>query len=114
MAEHAHSHAGAGGHSHDEHEHHVVSPSTYLKVFAGLMVLLVVTLAAAAFDLGALNLPIAMAIAIAKVYLIMAFFMHLKFSSTLVRLFALIALAFLLVMFVITMSDYLTRHWLQA
>jgi len=115
MAEHAAAHEGHGAHGgHEEHEHHIVSPKTYAIIFALLMILLVVTLWAATFDLGALNLPIAMLIAVSKVYLIMAYFMHLKFSSTLVRLFALIGLGFLLIMFVITFSDYLTRHWIHG
>jgi cytochrome c oxidase subunit IV len=106
-----------------EHEHHapderatahIVEPRTYLGIIAILMVLLIITLIAAMFDLGNLNLPIAMVIAVVKVYFVMAFFMHLKFNSKLVRFFALGALAFLFVMFLITPSDYITRSWMPV
>jgi cytochrome c oxidase subunit 4 len=103
---HAHDHGNHGG-----HEHHIVPVSTYLGVFAGLMVLLVLTLVAAYFDLGAVNLPLAMVIAIAKAYLVMAYFMHLKWSSRLVVLFATIAFAFLAILGIFSMNDYLARGW---
>jgi cytochrome c oxidase subunit IV len=88
---------------------HIVEPLTYLWVIGVLMGLLIITLVAAMFDWGNWNLPIAMVIAVIKVYFVMSFFMHLKFNSKLVRFFALGALAFLFVMFLITPSDYITR-----
>lgn len=92
--------------------HHVVVPvPVYLTVFAWLMVLLVITLAAAAFDLGPWNLPIAMTIAVVKAVLVFLFFMHLRWSSHLVRFFAGAALIWLIIMFVLTLSDYLSRSW---
>ncbi len=105
--------AAHGHHSPDERATaHVVDVKTYNKVIFFLMVLLIVTLGAAMLDLGPLNLPIAMVIAVIKVYFVMAFFMHLKFNSALVRFFALGALAFLFLLFLITPTDYLTRQWM--
>jgi cytochrome c oxidase subunit 4 len=108
----AHAHAGHDHDAHGAHEHHIVPVSTYLKVITFLMVLLILTLVAAYFDLGALNLPIAMFIAIAKAAAVMYYFMHLKWSSKLVRLFATIAFAFLSVLFVFSLNDYIGRGWL--
>ena len=106
MAEHGH-------HSPDERASaHIVDPKTYRWVIFWLMVLLIITLGAATQDWGKLNLPIAMVIAVIKVYIVMAYFMHLKFNSKLVRFFALGALGFLFVMFLITPSDYITRGWM--
>jgi cytochrome c oxidase subunit 4 len=105
--------AAHGLHSSDERASaHIVSPKTYGLVIGALLVLLVITLIAAMFDLKQWNLPIAMVIAVVKVYFVMSFFMHLKFNSKLVRFFALGALAFLFVMFLITPSDYITRAWM--
>jgi cytochrome c oxidase subunit 4 len=101
-------------HGHDDHgdaSHHLVPLPVYYRVFAALMVLLVVTLAAAYFDLGDFNLPLAMLIAIAKAYLVMAFFMHLKWSSKLVVLFATVAFVFLAILFIFTLNDYIGRGW---
>ena len=112
---HAHAH-DRDGHDHDHAHvgenggHHIVSPMTYFVVFVGLMVLLVLTLGVAMIDLGGnWNLMIAMAVAVLKVILIMTFFMHLKWTTPLVRFFALVALFFLLIMFVFTLSDYISR-----
>lgn len=109
-------HAHDAGHGHDAHGDHGgehVSLSTYHKVFWALMGLLVLTLAAAAFDLGIWNLPIAMVIAIVKAALVIAFFMHLKFNSKLVQVFGVIAFFWLIIMFVLTPMDYLSRHMLH-
>jgi cytochrome c oxidase subunit 4 len=109
-----HGHQPSGGHgleAHGAHEHHIVPVSTYLKVISFLMVLLIITLAAAIPDLGPLNLPIAMAIAVAKAAAVMYYFMHLKWSSPLVRLFATIAFGFLAILFIFSLNDYIGRSW---
>ena len=67
---------------------HIVPKSVYFTVAACLAVLLVVTVLAAQFDLGVANTPIAMAIALAKAALIVLFFMHVRYASPLVRVFA--------------------------
>jgi len=113
-----HGHQAAGGHGHhgdhghDAHEHHIVPVSTYLKVITFLMVLLILTLLAAIPDLGPLNLPIAMAIAVAKAGAVMYYFMHLKWGSKLVRLFATIAFGFLAILFIFSLNDYIGRGWI--
>jgi cytochrome c oxidase subunit 4 len=68
--------------------HNIVSTWTYYKVSALLAVLLVITVTAARLDLGPLNVPIALAIAFAKAVLILLYFMHVNYSSPLVKLFA--------------------------
>lgn len=114
----ANAHAPHGAHDHapGEHDagHHIIEPKTYYVVFGVLMVLLIATLGAAAIDLGPLNLPIAMAIAVAKAGVVMAYFMHLKFNSSLVRLFAFAGVAWLLILFHLTLNDYVSRPWLET
>ena len=115
MAKHVHAGAGAAS-AHDEghdHTHHIIPPRTYYIVFGWLMILLIITLAAAAFDLGAANLPIAMAIAVAKAALVFLYFMHLKYSSNLQRTFAWCAIFWLVIMFLLTFVDYMSRHTLS-
>ncbi|MBM3459866.1 MAG: oxidase [Armatimonadetes bacterium] len=119
----AHGHdAHAGhGHGHDTHDHgHDAhgggghpTLAQYNMVFWILMGLLVLTLGAAYFDLGRLNLPIAMVIAIVKAGFVIAFFMHLKFSTRLVQLFGLLAFGWLVIMFVLTLMDYLSRGMMK-
>jgi cytochrome c oxidase subunit 4 len=93
------------------HEHHVVPLSIYYWNFAALMVLLVLTLVAAMFDLGEFNTIIAMTIAVAKAVLVVLFFMHLRWSTPLVRTFAVAAIFWLIILFTLTLDDYFSRPW---
>ena len=92
--------------------HHVSSLGMYIFVFLALMVLTAVTVWVSTIDLGALNVPVAMAIAILKAALVVLFFMHVIHSSRLTWVVVLSAVLWLGVLFVLTFSDYLTRHWL--
>lgn len=92
-------------------EHHLVPLSVYYKVFAALMVLLVLTLAAAAVDLGSLNILIAMTIAVVKAALVVLYFMHVRYSSHLVKFFAGATFFWLMILFMLTLADYFSRDW---
>lgn len=107
---------GPGPHfeDHTDAGHHIVPPLTYYKVFAALMILLVVTVAAAEVDLGALNVGIAILIAVVKAVLIILYFMHVRYSSKLVWVFAGAAFVFVFIMFALTLSDYMSRGWLDV
>jgi cytochrome c oxidase subunit IV len=87
----------------------IVPVKTYLKVWAALLGLLVLTIGVAFLQLGRLNLPIAMLISVAKAALIVLVFMHIKGGSRLLHLAAAAGLLWLSIMFVLTMNDYLTR-----
>ena len=89
--------------------HHVLPIRVYLGVFAALIVLAVATVGFAYLDLGPLNNVVAMGIAIAKMVLIMLYFMHLRYSSRLTQIFAVIGFAFLVILVAFTLSDYFTR-----
>lgn len=97
----------------DEHTHHV-SMGSYFVVFGALMVLLAITVGAYHIDLGIINTPLAVAIASIKAMLIVAIFMHAKFSSRLVQIAAITGFVFVAIMFVLTFNDYLTRDWLPV
>jgi cytochrome c oxidase subunit 4 len=90
---------------------HVAPKSTYYGIFGTLMVLTGLTIGVAFIHLGRMNFPVALAIAIAKATLVILFFMHLKDSSKLTKMIVGMALFFLLIMFVLTMTDYLSRGW---
>ena len=97
----------------DDHPHHVPMVQYYM-VFALLMVLLFITVGAwwvdqFVFPLGRWSTPIALAIAFAKAFAIVTIFMHVKFSSRLVQIFACTGMFFVCVMFLMTFNDYLSR-----
>ena len=93
---------------------HVSPIKVYVAIFGSLMVCTAITVAVAFIDLGALNFPVAISIAIVKATLVILFFMHLKYSSKLTKLICGSAFFFLIVLFGLTMSDYLSRGWYTA
>lgn len=91
-----------------------ISPRTYVLVFVGLLVLLLLTIGAAYIDLGPLHVPVALGIAVLKALLIILFFMHVRYSSRLTWAFVGAGFFWLLLLIVLTMSDFATRGWLSA
>lgn len=93
---------------------HVVPIKTYLNVFWALMGLMLLTVVAAYMPFGPLHIPIALTIAIVKAVLIMAYFMHLKYSHKLTWLFAGASSLWLVILIAFAMSDFLSRGWISA
>jgi cytochrome c oxidase subunit 4 len=82
----------------------------YFAVFTALLVGTALTVFAATLDLGALNAPVALAIATVKATLVALFFMHVYHASErLTKLVVIAALFFLFLLLGLTMSDYATR-----
>jgi len=92
---------------------HIASVKDYLTVYAILMVLLVATVVAAFVDLGPLNFPFSMAIAVVKAVFIILIFMHVKHNEPLVRVFAVAAFLWLAILIGLSLADYFTRGWLN-
>lgn len=92
----------------------IISRTTYVLVWLALMLLLAITVVAAAFDLGWLNLAIALGVAACKALLIALFFMHLRVSSRLTWIFAGAGVFWLGILIVLAMSDYISRSWLPG
>jgi cytochrome c oxidase subunit 4 len=90
---------------------HVSPKSTYYAIFGALMVLTAITVGVAFVPLGALNFPVAITIAITKATLVVLFFMHVMYSSRLTKMIVGMALFFLMTMFGLTLTDYLSRGW---
>ena len=82
---------------------------TYWIVFIALMVLLAVTVIAAAFDLGPLGVAVALTIAVIKAVLIILYFMHVRYSSRMVWLFAGASFFWVGIMFLFLFADYISR-----
>ena len=92
---------------------HIASIRTNILVFVALLVLLLGTVGAAYLPLGALHFPVAMAIAAAKAVLIVLFFMHALHSHRLTLVICGASLLWLSIMIALTLSDYLSRGWLD-
>jgi len=91
---------------------HIVPPRIYFAIFASLMVLTTATVAAAFMDLGPFNLAVALGIATVKATLVVLYFMHVRYNPKLIWLAITLAVSWLGVLVVITLSDYMSRGWL--
>lgn len=80
-----------------------------LAVWGALIVLLAVSVATAYVPLGPANAAINLAIGAVMIVLLAAFLMNLRWSSTLIRIFAASGLLWLTFMFALTFTDYLSR-----
>jgi cytochrome c oxidase subunit IV len=90
---------------------------TYWVIFAWLMGLLIVTVAAAQLNLDrlfpGLNVIVALIIAAVKGLLVVLFFMHVKHASKLTWMFASAAFVWFAILIALSFNDYLTREQVQ-
>jgi cytochrome c oxidase subunit 4 len=81
----------------------------YLNIWVLLMVLTILTIGAAQFDFGGLNVSIALIIASIKAGVVALYFMHLKHEDNMTWVFAIFPL-FLLALFIgFSAGDVFTR-----
>ncbi len=86
-----------------------INPTTYLLTWVFLVVLAALSFGLSYVRLGGFEVPLAMAIAVAKALLVLMFFMHL-FEHRFVYGFAfLIAVVFILILVSFTAFDVITR-----
>ncbi|OIO37517.1 MAG: hypothetical protein AUJ72_04400 [Candidatus Omnitrophica bacterium CG1_02_46_14] len=90
---------------------HTEPLKNYFIVFVCLIVLTLATVTMAYVDLGVLNIVITLAIAGIKTTLILLFFMHVRHSMNLVKIFLVTGFLWVILLVGILMSDYLTRRW---
>jgi cytochrome c oxidase subunit 4 len=88
---------------------HSVEKKVYVRVFVALMALLAATVGVAYLHFGRLNVLAALTIAVIKALLIILYFMHLRYSSRILWIFAGAGFFWLLILFGLTFGDYLTR-----
>ena len=93
----------------DDHDH--TSVFGYLMVFAGLMALTFLTVAVSKFHLGTLGNALgALSIAVVKTSLVLYFFMHLRESPKIIGLVAVGSFAWLSILFLFTIGDFLAMY----
>lgn len=98
---------------------HVESKKLYVSIWIILLFFTALTTGVAFIDLGSLNTVVALAIAICKAGIVVLFFMHARHSEKLVRVVIGVAIFWLLILIVISTTDFATRNllptppWLQ-
>ena len=93
---------------------HIVTPKLYIAIFIALMVLTGLTVWVANFDLGSWNAIVALTIAVIKGLLVVLFFMHVRWSSRLTKVYVAAGFIWLIIMVALTLSDYQTRGWIPV
>jgi len=81
----------------------------YYLVFLALAIGTVLTFVVARIDLGFWNPIIALTIACTKATLVILFFMHIWYSSTLTKITVVAGFFWLLILITLSLTDYLTR-----
>jgi cytochrome c oxidase subunit IV len=92
--------------------HTVVSVRTYVTIFLALMLFTGLTVLAGYQDFGFANTVIALSIAVTKASLVVLFFMGVRHNTPLTKVVVIAGFFWLLILFGLGMSDYLTRPWI--
>ena len=90
----------------------VVSQSTYFIVFGALIALTFLTVGVSFLELGRWHTVVGLVIACSKAGLVGLIFMHLAASSRLTWFVVAAGFFWMAIMMGLTLTDYLTRHWL--
>lgn len=94
--------------------HQVVPVKTYVIIFLILIALTITTVAVSKVELGEYNFIVAMTIAVIKGTLVVLFFMHVRQSSSMTKLFVGAGFFWMAILFVFVLSDYISRGWLPG
>lgn len=93
------------------HGHHIIPMKVLVNTIIALLILTVITVAAAQFDLGshAINTLVAIIIASAKAYLVAAYFMGLKYDSRTHTLVLISSVGFVILLYLFSAIDIFSR-----
>lgn len=105
----AHAHAHDSHHDDGKVHAHVAPALFYWAIFAALIVLTVITVAASYVDFGAANTVIAVIIATVKAALVATFFMHLAHDKAFNSVILAMSFVFLGIFLFLTNEDVSTR-----
>ncbi len=85
--------------------HHIVPIRTLAAVFGVLVALTIVTVVTAQFDLGSMNIPLALAIAGGKAVVVAAIFMALRYDNPVNMIVITLGIVVAVIFLTITLSD---------
>ena len=85
------------------------SRRTYFFVYIALLALLASTIGAAYLPIGGWNNLVAVGIAAIKATLVILFFMNVRNSPNLTRIYVMVGFVWLSILIVLTLADYFTR-----
>lgn len=93
----------------ENHKKHITSYQTYGIVLVGLLIMTFISVGVTWVDLGAWTVGVALLLASIKVFVVLTYFMHLKYDSLFIKLIVLGIFVLFAVIIVITFLDYWYR-----
>jgi cytochrome c oxidase subunit IV len=91
---------------------HIMPVRVYVNVFFLLLALTAATVLVSFIDLGPFNIVVALTIAAVKAYIVLLYFMHVKYSNKIIWLTAAAGFIWLMLMLALTLADFATRGWI--
>ncbi|MFV0379064.1 MAG: cytochrome C oxidase subunit IV family protein [Mangrovibacterium sp.] len=88
---------------------HIIPYSTYFLVLGALLLFTFLSVEITGIELGSLTVVAALIFATLKSYLVLTYFMHLKFDKPYIRLMVLFVILVFLAVIIITFFDYSFR-----
>jgi cytochrome c oxidase subunit 4 len=88
---------------------HGPTRTVYVTIFVALLCLTGLTVAAAETDLGVFNNVAMLGVAVTKATLVVLWFMHVRYGPRLIHVVIGAGLAWLAILIVFVLADYLTR-----
>jgi len=92
-----------------EEKHHIVPYRVYFIILAALIVLTLLSVAITSIELGQFTVAGALVFAVVKSFLVLTYFMHLKYDKLYIKLMVAFVFAVFVVTIIITFLDYLYR-----
>ncbi|MFP4471373.1 MAG: cytochrome C oxidase subunit IV family protein [Bacteroidales bacterium] len=91
----------------EEHNGHIVDYKFNILVWIDLLIFTLITIEIAAFDFRALTVVVALVVATIKTYLVVTYFMHLRFENLFLRSIVIGVTVLFIALMVFLFSDYL-------
>jgi cytochrome c oxidase subunit IV len=92
-----------------QEKHHIVPYLTYVVILLVLLALTFASIGITSIELGGLTVAAALVFAVAKTYLVLTYFMHLKYDKPYIALMVGFVFLLFLVVIIITFLDYFYR-----
>jgi len=89
----------------NEGSHRIVSDKVYMNTFLFLLIFTIITVAVSRIDLGMLNVPVALGIALVKATVVSLFFMGLKWEKGINLVLVWMGVVGVLLFFALTFAD---------
>ena len=90
-------------------KHHIVPYKVYIFILLGLIALTLLSVAITDIELGKFTVAGALVFAVVKSFLVLTYFMHLKYDKLYIKLMVAFVFVVFVVTIIVTFLDYLYR-----